>query len=540
MIASSSCKVSSDRGKVKARQRWICLTVVLVLVLGVISTAFAQPPSPAWTIQSGIAGNDSFRDVAFGPAGLYAAKTVAVSESMSQGFVEHYDLTGALVWSTQMVSEGTVKVHGIAAGDGMIVAGGAAGSSVNGAPYHGATDGFIVRLASDGSVLWTAQFATGTGENVLGVDIYDGAIYVTGITYADFPGVHLGGERDGLLLKYNADGNYQWGRQFGTAGDDWGYSIAVDETGIYIAGSTLDLPNTGHDGFLIAYDLDGNLKWNQPVATDFNDLVQAVTVNAGKIYVAGATAGIVGETNKGFSDAWVRSYDPDGTINWTTQFGTPSGDRADGVAVGLDKVYVAGITFGSLSRPQIGGGDVFLATFDQLDGQLQDAVQIGSDMLDFVEGVAMQGNRVVVSGYTQGTLAGTVSGDQDGFLSLFTEDSIQVQIDIKPEGDDNCINNNGHGVIPVAVLGGETFDVAMVDEFSLQLDGADVRVKGKSGNAGSYSDVNGDGFVDLVVQIEDTDGVYDLGDSVGTLTGYLKPDYGGHLIQGSDSICIVP
>lgn len=58
-------------------------------------------------------------------------------------------------------------------------------------------------------------------------------------------------------------------------------------------------------------------------------------------------------------------------------------------------------------------------------------------------------------------------------------------------------------------------------------------------NAGSLEDVNGDGFLDLVVQIMD-DGSYSAGDTEATLTVNLYAQYGGTPIQGTDSICIVP
>jgi len=111
-----------------------------------------------------------------------------------------------------------------------------------------------------------------------------------------------------------------------------------------------------------------------------------------------------------------------------------------------------------------------------------------------------------------------------------------VAIDIKPGSDPNCIKSDEHGVIPVAMLGSAVFDAATVNPSTVTLDGAEVRVKGKSGNAGSLEDVNGDGYQDLVVQIID-DGGYSAGDTQATLTGYT---YGGLPLVGSDAICIVP
>ena len=125
--------------------------------------------------------------------------------------------------------------------------------------------------------------------------------------------------------------------------------------------------------------------------------------------------------------------------------------------------------------------------------------------------------------------------DLDAVECLNSASAAPVSIDIKPGSYPNCFNSDGHGVIPVAILGSEDFDASTVDPFSVALDGAEVRVKGKSGNAGSLDDVNGDGYLDLVLQIID-DSVY-TGDTTAILTGST---YDGMPIEGSDSVCIRP
>jgi hypothetical protein len=115
---------------------------------------------------------------------------------------------------------------------------------------------------------------------------------------------------------------------------------------------------------------------------------------------------------------------------------------------------------------------------------------------------------------------------------------IQVDIDIKPGSDPNCFNNDGHGVIPVAILGSATFDVASVDPGTVQLDGLSVRARGKSNKLLAHvEDVNGDGFDDLVVQIEDADGTFSTGSGIARLTGAL---FDGTAFYGTDDICVVP
>lgn len=114
---------------------------------------------------------------------------------------------------------------------------------------------------------------------------------------------------------------------------------------------------------------------------------------------------------------------------------------------------------------------------------------------------------------------------------------LDIGIDIKPGSYPNSINidSNGKGVVPVAILGSPTFDAATVDPLSVRLEGATVQLKGKSGNAGSLSDVNGDGYLDLVVQIAD------FAVLEGATTAKLTAStYSGQLLQGSDSIRLVP
>lgn len=111
----------------------------------------------------------------------------------------------------------------------------------------------------------------------------------------------------------------------------------------------------------------------------------------------------------------------------------------------------------------------------------------------------------------------------------------RVEIDVKPGDEPNCFNINGHGVIPVAILGSDTVDVSTVDRGSLAFSGLAVRVRGNDARSCGIEDVNADGFDDLVCQFED-DGQWTAGGSVATLQGLI----GDEPFSGSDNICIVP
>ena len=129
---------------------------------------------------------------------------------------------------------------------------------------------------------------------------------------------------------------------------------------------------------------------------------------------------------------------------------------------------------------------------------------------------------------------------QEVLAALFV--SVTVDIDIKPGSDPNCFNNNGHGVIPVAILGSDgssgfaPLNASDIDANSVSLEGLAVALRGKN-ILSHLEDVNGDNLIDLMVQIEDMDAAFLEGSTIANLTGELMD---GTPIEGTDSICIVP
>ena len=121
--------------------------------------------------------------------------------------------------------------------------------------------------------------------------------------------------------------------------------------------------------------------------------------------------------------------------------------------------------------------------------------------------------------------------------------NVVVALDIKPGDEPNCFNNDGNGVIPVAILGSDgssgfaPLDVMAIDVASLSLEGLAVAVRGKNKLLVSYEDVNGDGLTDVVVHLQDADGAFTSGTGIATITGTLTD---GTTVEGSDSICVVP
>jgi hypothetical protein len=127
--------------------------------------------------------------------------------------------------------------------------------------------------------------------------------------------------------------------------------------------------------------------------------------------------------------------------------------------------------------------------------------------------------------------AGTSSGS--AYVFSFAPAAQQVLIDIT---DPDCIDLGSQGIVPLAILGSATFDVATVDQTTLEFEGSHARVKGRSGKIGSFDDVNNDGFTDLAVQFPVDELELTEADVEGMLTGALLD---GTPITGTAGICIV-
>ena len=115
---------------------------------------------------------------------------------------------------------------------------------------------------------------------------------------------------------------------------------------------------------------------------------------------------------------------------------------------------------------------------------------------------------------------------------------ITVEIDIKPGSDLNPINPGSNGLIPVAILTTDDFNAADVNSATVTLAGAKVAVRGKAEKLmARLEDVDGDGDLDLLVQVEtQSDGALWESGTV-TLTGKT---YDGQDIKGTDEVIIVP
>jgi hypothetical protein len=240
-------------------------------------------------------------------------------------------------------------------------------------------DGFLLKLDSDGILLWQKSFGTGDPEDCADVATdMAGNSYVVGYTGSGYPDDayickfdaaganlwqkvwNLGGEERGvsvvldndgnayiagsisgvlpvsgvgvLLLKYDTDGNAVWGKVWDAVGDERPHGIASNGLALYITGQTYSFGSGDSDVLTLKYDIDGNFMQQYIWGGAYDDSASSVlTYGGGMFYVTGSM-----NVSMGVSDLFVLRYDWTGSLTNQEKWLNNNAESAAGMAIGSD------------------------------------------------------------------------------------------------------------------------------------------------------------------------------------------------------------
>ncbi len=339
-----------------------------------------------------------------------------------------------LQWLREFGSAAEEQGYAVAVHSSGVYVGGYTLGALPGQAASGGVDAFVRKYDLEGNLVWTRQFGTSAYDNAASLAVDSSGVYVAGRTSGALPGQSSAGSEDTYLRKYDFDGNVVWTRQFGSSSSDIPTGVAIDSSAVYVVGDTNgSLPgqtNQGSwDGFVRKYDLDGNALWTRQIGTSGFDSGSGVALAGGAIYVAGYTGGAMpGQASAGDLDAYVRKYDGSGNEVWTRQFGSSAADRGLEAATDSTGVYVVGYAGAALpGQSGAGGLDAFIRKLD-FGGTTLWTRQFGSAGTEQAIGVATDSSRVYVSGPTSGAVGSAANqGLDDAFVRVYDQGGNVVQ-----------------------------------------------------------------------------------------------------------------
>ncbi|GAB3171692.1 SBBP repeat-containing protein [Telluribacter humicola] len=387
-------------------------------------------------------------------------------------------------------------------------------TTLSGSGYN---DMFVVKYNSNGEVEW-AKNGGGSGSDngqAIAVDI-QGNVYVTGrfqhsatfgsTTIVSNGSNHIATVYDAFIVKYSSSGEVQWVQQIGGAGNDFGRSITVDESGnVYVTGNfdekivvgaTTLTSSDVSDIFIAKYNTNGEGQWVQKATSiigSFGEIDQGngiVVDKSGNVYVTGLFNGraifnTTTLTSSGLADIFIAKYNQHGQLQWVQKAGGPQHD--DGGSIVTDKngdVYLTGsftdtATFGTHVLSGTRWMDVFLTKYSS-NGEVLWARRGGGTGFDLGFSISADDNGYVyVTGTysdvaTFGTTTLTTGGlfDRDIFIMKYTSTGTFVWAEKAgatggiDEGHGIAVDALGNMTVTGSFLGSATFGTTTLTSHS--------------------------------------------------------------------------
>jgi len=277
---------------------------------------FAPDGRELWLRQLGTRKDDRATSVAVGNGGAYVAGSTAGVLGRRHGgptdaFIAHVDSSGNVRWVRQFGTNGDDEALGIQVRSGSVHAVGWTTGHFRGSYGGGASDGFVAVFNSRGQPSWRQAIASAGADRAMAVAARAGGVFVVGSTDGPLTEETPAGGSDAFVMKFDPDGTRSWAHQFGSGSDDEAVAVAADRKGVYVAGSASGpLPDAEligeWDGYVRKYLPNGTQMWTHQLGTDDYDRVYGIAVERTGVYLAGTTHGAFeGATNAGDRDVFV-------------------------------------------------------------------------------------------------------------------------------------------------------------------------------------------------------------------------------------------
>ncbi len=419
--------------------------------------AITEGTGQVWDKQSGGSSSDSFSSVietsdggfvAVGSSQSDADGTItSTNNGQNDGLIVKFNRDGNQLWDKQIGGSSSDQFYSvIETSDGGFVAVGSSQSDADGtitSTNNGFGDGLIVKFDENGNQIWDNQVGGSSFDQFFSVlETSDGGFVAVGSSQSYQDGTLTSpnnGGTDGLVVKFDENGNQIWDYQAGGSSSEFFFSVLeTSDGGIVAVGSsqsdadgTLTSDNNGDsDGLIVKFDENGNQLWDKQIGgwstETFNSVVE--TSDNGLIAVGSSKSTISGNLtsdNNGDNDGLIVKFDEAGNKVWDKQVGGSFSDNFNSVIETSDRGLVAEGYSGSngdgtLTSINNGGNDGLIVKFDEDGNQLWDKQIGGSDLDNFSSVIETRDEGLVAVGYSKsngdGTLTSINNGATDGLV----------------------------------------------------------------------------------------------------------------------------
>ena len=152
---------------------------------------------------------------------------------------------------------------------GFIVYGYSQSTDIEGLPNKGEFDAIIVKYDKDGNLLWQNSWGGNSYDAFSEIlQTQDGGFIVSGYSEStDIEGLPNKGSEDGIIVKYDKDGNVLWQKSWGGNAEEEFYNILQTQDGGFIvygyswSTDIVGLPNKGKsDTIMVKYSIEYDLE----------------------------------------------------------------------------------------------------------------------------------------------------------------------------------------------------------------------------------------------------------------------------------------
>ncbi len=328
------------------------------------------------------------------------------------------------------------------------------------------SDIWVVKLDAQGVVQWENTISANNHDMAESIkQTSDGGYIIGANSMSSISGdktENSYGGQDYWLIKLDANGVIQWQKTMGGAGTDNLNDVQLTSDGGFIAGGYSDSGISGnktvaslgsHDNWVIKFDANGNIEWQNVFGTNGIDILNEMkqTVDGGYI-LGGFTYEYVGVTPNftryGAHDFYVVKIDALGNFQWHKAYGGTDDDYIESLQQTTDGGYI----LGGYSRSNVSGiktensnggtnGDYWLVKIDAV-GNIQWQNDIGGSSLEWMKSVqqTLDGG-YILGGYSYSGVSGDKTEANKGggdywVVKTNNVGSIQWQKTIGGYGDD--------------------------------------------------------------------------------------------------------